>query len=144
MFDTRKAENDDYEFLFELKKLAEYEPIKAVFGWDENVQRKIHRDEWADDKPTIIQLDGIRIGSYLVQNHSDHLYFGRFFLLPQCQGMGIGSQVLKSIIQLAREKSLPIKLCYLQGNRVGQLYKRFGFEVIEQDEEFVYMLKPRL
>ncbi|MGS6585238.1 GNAT family N-acetyltransferase, partial [Vibrio antiquarius] len=27
MYETRKAENSDYEFLFELKKSAEFEPI---------------------------------------------------------------------------------------------------------------------
>ncbi|ALM66651.1 Acetyltransferase, GNAT family [Vibrio parahaemolyticus] len=79
-----------------------------------------------------------------MQAHPEHLYFGRFFLLPSCQGKGIGSQVLKTVIQLANEKSLPIQLCYLQGNRVGQLYKKFGFEVTRQDEQFVHMLKPRL
>ncbi len=144
MYETRKAENSDYEFLFELKKSAEFEPIKAVFGWDENVQRDIHRDEWNEGKPTIIEVDGFAVGSYLVQFHSEYLYFGRFFLLPQYQGKGIGSQVLKDVIEIASQKSLTIKLCYLQGNRVGQLYKRFGFEVSGQDEQFVHMIKPRL
>ncbi|HBK3331618.1 TPA: GNAT family N-acetyltransferase, partial [Vibrio parahaemolyticus] len=74
----------------------------------------------------------------------EYLYFGRFFLLAQYQGKGIGSQVLKDVIEIAAQKSLPIKLCYLQGNRVGQLYKRLGFEVTGQDEQFVHMLKPRL
>ncbi|EJC6798638.1 GNAT family N-acetyltransferase [Vibrio parahaemolyticus] len=144
MFEVREAIDEDYEFLFELKKAAEYEPVKAVFGWDENVQKEIHRNEWNEAKPTIIEIEGAPVGSYLVQNHPDHLYFGRFFLLPACQGKGIGSQVLKTVIQLANEKSLSIQLCYLQGNRVGQLYKRFGFEVTKQDEQFVHMLKPRL
>ncbi|MCS0307812.1 GNAT family N-acetyltransferase [Vibrio diabolicus] len=144
MYETRKAKSSDYEFLFELKKSAEFEPIKAVFGWDENVQREIHRNEWEEEKPTIIEVDGVAVGSYLVQLHSEHLYFGRFFLLPKYQGKGIGSQIVKTVIALANRKSLPIKLCYLQGNRVGQLYKRLGFEVIGQDEQFVHMLKPRL
>ncbi|MCR9473026.1 GNAT family N-acetyltransferase [Vibrio diabolicus] len=144
MYETRKAENSDYEFLFELKKSAEFEPIKAVFGWDENVQREIHRSEWNEEQPTIIEVDGLAVGSYLVQYHTESLYFGRFFLLPQYQGKGIGSQVLKDVIEIAAQKSLPIKLCYLQGNRVGQLYKRLGFEVTGQDEQFVHMLKPRL
>ncbi len=144
VFEVREAIDEDYEFLFELKKTAEYEPIKAVFGWDENVQKEIHRNEWNEAKPTIIEIDGDPVGSYLVQAHPEHLYFGRFFLLPHCQGKGIGSQVLKTVIQLANEKSLPIQLCYLQGNRVGQLYKRLGFEVTRQDEQFVHMLKPRL
>lgn len=141
MYKTRKAEDSDYEFLFELKKSAEHEPIKAVFGWDETVQREIHRNEWDEEKPVIIEVDGVSVGSYLVQEHSDHLYFGRFFLLPDYQGRGIGSQVLKAAITFADEKSLPIKLCYLQGNRVGQLYKRMGFKVVKQDEQFVYMLR---
>ncbi|HHK8526379.1 TPA: GNAT family N-acetyltransferase [Vibrio parahaemolyticus] len=144
MFEVREAIDEDYEFLFELKKAAEYEPVKAVFGWEENVQKEIHRNEWNEAKPTIIEMEGAPVGSYLVQAHSEHLYFGRFFLLPACQGKGIGSQVLKTVIQLANEKSLPIQLCYLQGNRVGQLYERFGFEVTSQDEQFVHMLKPRL
>ncbi len=37
MFTTRQAKNTDYNFLFELKKAAEYEPIKAIFGWDETI-----------------------------------------------------------------------------------------------------------
>ncbi|NOH98877.1 GNAT family N-acetyltransferase [Vibrio sp. 99-70-13A1] len=144
MYEIRKADNSDYEFLFKLKKSAEYEPIKAVFGWDENVQREIHSNEWEEEKPTIIEVDGVAVGSYLVQAHSEYLYFGRFFLLPEYQDKGIGSQVLKTVIELADLKSLPIKLCYLQGNRVGQLYKRLGFSVVGQDEQFVHMLKPRL
>ncbi len=40
MFEVREAIDEDYEFLFELKKAAEYEPVKAVFGWDENVQKQ--------------------------------------------------------------------------------------------------------
>ncbi|EGQ9886432.1 TPA: GNAT family N-acetyltransferase [Vibrio parahaemolyticus] len=144
MFEVREAIDEDYEFLFELKKAAEYEPVKAVFGWEENVQQEIHRNEWNEAKPTIIEIEGAPVGSCLVQAHPEHLYFGRFFLLPACQGKGIGSQVLKTVIQLANEKSLPIQLCYLQGNRVGQLYERFGFEVASQDEQFVHMLKPRL
>ncbi|EGQ7814867.1 GNAT family N-acetyltransferase [Vibrio parahaemolyticus] len=144
MFEVREAIDEDYEFLFELKKAAEYEPVKAVFGWEENVQKEIHRNEWNEAKPTIIEMEGAPVGSYLVRAHPEHLYFGRFFLLPACQGKGIGSQVLKTVIQLANEKSLPIQLCYLQGNRVGQLYERFGFEVTSQDEQFVHMLKPSL
>ncbi|EJE8540648.1 N-acetyltransferase, partial [Vibrio vulnificus] len=34
-YKEREATVDDYEFLFELKKLAEFDAIKSVFGWDE-------------------------------------------------------------------------------------------------------------
>ncbi|HGS4888084.1 TPA: GNAT family N-acetyltransferase [Vibrio parahaemolyticus] len=144
MFVTREAENDDFDFLYQLKKAAEFEAVRAVFGWDEKVQKEIHHREWNEAKPTIIEIEGCRVGSFLVQEHSEYLYFGRFFLLPSFQGKGFGSAVLANVIALASEKGLPIKLCYLQGNRVGQLYSRFGFVVTDQDSQFVNMVKPRL
>ncbi|MYM58678.1 GNAT family N-acetyltransferase [Vibrio sp. OCN044] len=141
MYQTRKANDNDYRFLFELKKSAEYEAVKAVFGWDESVQKEIHRNEWEEERPTIIEVEGVPVGSYLLQLCSDYYYFGRFFLLPEYQSKGIGSQVLESITALSGQKSLPIKLCYLKGNRVGELYERFGFVVTEESEDFVYMFK---
>jgi len=144
VFTTRLADSKDYEFLFELKKVAEYEPIKAIFGWNETVQRELHHSEWLEAKPMIIEIGGVPVGSFLVQARENHVYFGRFFLLPECQGKGVGSQVLKRVIATAHERAMPIKLCYLQGNRVGELYVRFGFEVTSQDSQFVYMVKPYL
>lgn len=141
MFTSRMAQADDFEFLFELKKAAEYLPIKAVFGWDETIQREIHQQEWDEVKPTIIEVNHQRVGSYLVQYHEDHIYFGRFFLLPEMQGKGIGSAILKHVIEEAKQLELPTKLVYLQGNRVGELYARMGFEITSQDHQFVRMTK---
>ncbi|MEX0334850.1 GNAT family N-acetyltransferase [Vibrio tubiashii] len=139
MYSTRPAQLSDYEFLFELKKTAEFEPIKAVFGWDESVQRDIHQAEWSQAKPTIIEVDGQSVGSYLVQKHDTYWYFGRFFLLPEAQGNGIGTKILRLILDQADKANMPVQLCYLQGNRVGQLYQRLGFTVTSEDAQFVYM-----
>lgn len=57
-YSIRPAQSSDYEFLFDLKKAAEFEPIKAVFGWDEQVQRDIHAEEWAEERPEIIEHQG--------------------------------------------------------------------------------------
>lgn len=139
MYSTRPAQQSDYEFLFELKKAAELEPIKAVFGWDESVQRDIHQAEWSQAKPTVIEVDGKAVGSYLVQKYDTYWYFGRFFLLPEAQGRGVGTQILRLILDQADKANMPVQLCYLQGNRVGQLYQRLGFTVTSEDAQFVYM-----
>ncbi|MCG9577083.1 GNAT family N-acetyltransferase [Vibrio tubiashii] len=139
MYSTRPAQLSDYEFLFELKKAAEFEPIKAVFGWDESMQRDIHHSEWSQAKPTIIEVDGRSVGSYLVQKHDTHWDFGRFFLLPEAQGKGVGTKILRLILDQADNANMPVQLCYLQGNRVGQLYRRLGFTVISEDAQFVHM-----
>ena len=143
-FSTRSAKDSDFEFLFELKKAAEFEPIKAVFGWDDKIQREMHQDEWDEEKPTIIEMSGEAIGSYLLQNKGDHFYFCRFFLLPSFHGKGIGSQVLSQCLKFADSENKPVKLCYLQGNRVGGLYRKFGFQVTSEDAQFVHMNRVRM
>ena len=138
-YSTRPAQSSDYEFLFELKKAAEFEPIKAVFGWDEQVQRDIHAEEWAEERPKIIEYQGKAIGSVLLQNKGSHFYFCQFFLLPEYHGKGVGSKVITDCLAHADKLSKPVELYYLQGNRVGELYLRFGFKITSQNDQFVYM-----
>lgn len=148
---TRTAGEDDYEFLFQLKKAAEFGPISAVFGWDEALQREFHHDEWSAAKPEVICVNGQRAGSYLVEERNirdkltnesyPELYFCRFFLLPEFQGKGIGSAILARCVAQADRRRNLMRLCYLQGNRVGELYQRFGFEIENQDTQFVYMVR---
>lgn len=135
----RLATIEDYEFLLEVKKQAEGEVVEAVFGWDDDVQRRIHQEEWEDAIPQVIELDGERIGSFLLQKYDDHYYFRRFFVLPECQGKGIGSSILHACLDKADSEGFPVKLSYLQGNRVSALYQRFGFKYVNEDEHFVYM-----
>lgn len=100
-FDFRPATPGDFGFLFSLKKNAEYEAIKAVFGWDEEVQQRIHHEEWQEDQPTIVTVGGQPAGSFLLQDKGEHLYFCRFFLLARYHGKGMGSKILQYCIELA-------------------------------------------
>jgi len=138
-FSTRAAQEGDVEFLFELKKQAEFGAINAIFGWNEQLQRNMHQDEWAEERPTIIEASGDAVGSFLLQKKEEHFYFCRFFLLPAYQGRGIGSEILSHCLKIADSEGRAIKLCYLQGNRVGGLYRTFGFKVTSEDAQFVFM-----
>ena len=140
-FNTRNATDADFDFLFELKKASHYEQVEAVFGWDDAVQYEIHQSEWQEVRPQIIEMDNTAIGSYLVEQREDHLYFGRFHLMPEYQGKGLGSRLLTSVLEMADDAQLPVKLVHLQLNRAGGLYQRFGFTVESEDEHFVYMVR---
>jgi len=80
----------------------------------------------------------------LFQNKGDHFYFCRFFLLPNFHGKGIGSQVLSQCLEFADNENKPVKLCYLQGNRVGGLYRKFGFQVTSENTQFIHMNRVRM
>ncbi|OLQ88468.1 GNAT family N-acetyltransferase [Vibrio panuliri] len=139
---TRAAIESDYEFLFELKKTTEKQAIANVFGWDESIQWQIHKQEWEQAKPLIIQIDGEDVGSVLIEQRDSEIYLGRFFILPHIQGRGLGSTIIQDVIKMSQKAQLPISLLYLQGNRVGQLYRRHGFVVTSETDQFVYMQRP--
>jgi hypothetical protein len=71
----RLATEQDYDFAFNLKKSAEYEPITAIFGWDEVVQNQMHAQEWVDGKPMLICVDGLAVGSYKIEINTDPFTF---------------------------------------------------------------------
>ncbi|WP_336510292.1 GNAT family N-acetyltransferase [Photobacterium arenosum] len=141
-------------FVFKLKKAAEREAVTQIFGWDETLQYQLHLSEWQDCKPLVILMDGTPIGSVLLEMitpecHSNteqdsrdlpQSYFSRFFLLPQWQGRGIGSAVLRAVIAWSDKAHRPCCLTYLQGNPVSGLYRRFGFDKITEDSQFVTMV----
>ncbi|KFI11135.1 GNAT family N-acetyltransferase [Vibrio coralliilyticus] len=143
-FDFRPATPGDFDFLFSLKKNAEYDAIKAVFGWDEEMQQRLHLEEWQEDQPTIVTVDGKPAGSFLLQDKGQHFYFCRFFLLACYHGQGMGSKILQHCIELADAQRKSIQLCYLQGSRVGGLYQRFGFKITSEDNDFIYMKRDPL
>lgn len=144
MYVTRPATSEDYEFLFELKKAAEYDLIHHVFGWNESTQRDMHNEEWEEAKPNIIEIDSKAVGSFLLQDKGNVLYLCRFFLLPEFHGSGIGSKVLSECLSWADKQKKNVTLCHLQGSKVARLYERFGFTIEDSDQQFVYMKRVQV
>ena len=134
------ARDNNYEWVFELKKATEKDYIRAIFGWDEEVQREFHKRAWLQEKPTIISLGNAKIGTYLLQERGYGYYFARFLILPEHQGRGIGSRVLSAVTKELDREHTACRLGYLQSNpRVSELHKRFGFVIHKEDSAFVYV-----
>ncbi len=99
------------------------EPIKAVFGWDEQVQLEIYTPKSGKKKglPEIIELRGKshwQCVAASITSKWKHFYFCRFFLPPEYHGKGIGSQVLTDCLTQPSKLNKPVELCYLQGKSV--------------------------
>ena len=75
-----------------------------------------------------------------------NLHIGRFFINPQKQGQGLGSQALRKFVSLAFENgdidtvSLNV---YETNQRAKHLYQKEGFEVVQMVEEPIrkYVMK---
>jgi GNAT superfamily N-acetyltransferase len=124
------------EFSYQVKKAAEGPYIKEIFGWDEQVQIRFHAEDWEQIKPDIIVYDKKPIGTIYTHEDGTCLEIGRFFILPEYENKGIGSFLLKDILEKADRRSLLARLKYLRNNPAHTLYERFGFKVTSFDKIF--------
>ena len=75
-----------------------------------------------------------------------NLHIGRFFINPQKQGQGLGSQALRKFVSLAFENEDidTISLNVYEANqRAKHLYQKEGFEIVQMVEEPIrkYVMK---
>jgi GNAT superfamily N-acetyltransferase len=134
-----RADETHKEFCYQVKKAAEGEYITLMFGWDENVQRDFHAKDWQRRKPDIITYDGRPIGTIATSDGEDCVEIGQFFILPDYQNKGIGTHLLKNILDGADESGKDVTLRFLKNNPVKSLYIRNGFRVVHTDEILYYM-----
>ena len=72
-----------------------------------------------------------------IRQEDRNLHIGRFFINPQKQGQGLGSQTFKDFIQLMFENSDidSISLNVFETNQRAQnLYQKEGFEIVQMVE----------
>jgi GNAT superfamily N-acetyltransferase len=122
------------EFSYQVKKAAEGEYIISMFGWDEDVQRGFHAEAWQQRKPDIITYDGKLIGTIATIESEDCIEIGQFFILPEYQNKGIGTYLLKDILDRADQLAKNVALKFLKNNPVKSLYVRHGFRLVHTSE----------
>lgn len=137
----RTAVPEDYEFSFEAKRQALGPHIAVRWGWNEDIQDALHRKRWSERPWSIIQIEGQAIGTLSVEEKEDHIRFGEFYLLPENQGRGIGSRVLRLVLDRADTLRLPVRLEYLKWNPVASLYLRNGFEVVSKNDIHFFLTR---
>ena len=81
-----------------------------------------------------------------IRLEDSNLHIGRFFINPQKQGQGLGSQALRKFVSLSFENgdidSVSLNV-YEANQRAMNLYQKEGFEIVQIDEEPVrkYIMK---
>jgi len=132
------------EFSYQVKKEAEGDYITEIWGWDEKIQRDFHTDDWNKRRPKIITYDGKPIGTICIMEYDEYIDVKQFFIMPEYQNKGIGSYLLKGVLDTADRTSRITKLAFLQINPVASLYKRNNFVTVDVKNHFCFMeRKPR-
>ncbi|MEP4053045.1 MAG: GNAT family N-acetyltransferase [Litorimonas sp.] len=128
----------DREFLFDVYASSrEWEFTHTVWTAEEKekflrgqfkVQDQAYQMTYLGAIRRIIQLDGKDIGRLYVDRQDDHLLIIDFAILSQFRNRGIGSDILKSLINEAYGAKVPVKLHVLRASPALEFYERHGFK----------------
>ena len=130
----RPSSPADLEWAFELHRAALREYVEPIWGWDEELQRRLFTDGYDANSGQVIQADGQDVGVLVVEDRAEELYVRRIELLPASQGMGLGTSILSLLLRRAHASGRPISLHVLKSNtRAAQLYERVGLRVVSSD-----------
>ena len=138
---TRPATEEDRRFAFEVKRAALGRYVEQVWGWDEEVQQDFHDRHWQLRHPDIIVLDGHDAGTVQFVRREDHYHLGEFYLLPEHQGKGVGSALLRMMLARADADGVPATLEVIKINPARSLYERHGFRVCGETATHYRMMR---
>ena len=130
---------ESFEFSFMAKRQALGPYVASRWGWDDAQQRVTHAKYWATRPFFRIERDGVAVGTISIGERPDHVLLAEFYVLPEFQRQGIGTEVLRRVLSDAREKSMPVRLQFLKWNPVGSLYTREGFTITGESETHYQM-----
>ena len=141
-YSLRSVTEDDYDFIYQVKKDAYKKYVEQCFGsWDEEQQKEYFRKfiETYKEGAFIISFDGKEIGFYNGCATENTYEIGNVCIVPEYQNRGIGTAVLKDV--LAENAGKKITLQYFKQNPVGRLYERLGFRLLGETQFHYQMIK---
>ncbi len=135
----REAREEDLEFLFLLLKAALGPYVEQTYGpWRDEEQRPRFFAATDPAAHEIVELDGRPVGCLAVRRLPEEVKLQRVFLLPAYQNRGIGTQLVRGVLDEARSAGLPVRLRVFRVNPARHLYERLGFVVAgETDTHFL-------
>jgi GNAT superfamily N-acetyltransferase len=129
MYTLRQATEADYDFLYNLFRATMKDYVAQTWGWDETIQPGMFRDRFNPAHSQIIVVDGRDVGVISMVRRGDTLLLGNIQILPEEQGHGLGTAIIKTIVEQASREGIPVNLQVLKVNPARHLYERLGFVV---------------
>ena len=97
------------------------------------------RQRWDVGQVRIITLDGTDIGWLQSFVQDNALFVGQLFVDGALRRRGIGTEVVKGLIEEAARAGQALTLGVVKTNPALRLYERLGFRTTHEDERKLYM-----
>jgi predicted GNAT family N-acyltransferase len=141
--ELRPATEQDLDFIFRLQKATMYDYVDQLWGWDDAEQQAYLLERFDPARERVIVLDGTDIGVMAIEERETEVFVSKLYIAPEHQCRGIGSQLLRSLLDRAWARDLPVTLRVMKSNPARRLYERLGFVVTgETDVQFLMRAVP--
>ena len=114
--------------------------IEPIFGWDDTKQAELFDESFTPADCQVIQIDGEDAGVLEVAETDEEIWLTLIEVDPRWQGTGIGTSVVRSLLQRGAELRRPVGLRVLRTNTGAlALYERLGFVSFRETAERIYL-----
>jgi GNAT superfamily N-acetyltransferase len=136
----RPAQITDAALFYDVTAQTMRDHIIATWGaWDEGRVRQEALEHASSPNAQVVLVGPSAVGVLTVEHHSDHVQLEQLYLLPQYQRLGIGTHLVKCILNLAQAAGVPLRLRVLAVNPARRFYEQLGFVAKEVTRERVHM-----
>jgi len=113
--------------------------IQTWGEWNEGWQTSRFLEHFCAKDTQILTVDGREVGVLRLERGSNEWFLGVIEILPQWQGRGIGTCVIRSVLAEAAGRRKPVALQVLKVNPARRLYERLGFRKVGETATHVKM-----
>lgn len=130
-YDLRPATSSDKARIFESYRITVGPYIAKAWGWDESFQQENFWKYHPLPQFQVIQIANHFGGALHVEDGESDLFVRMIFLLPEFQGLAIGSRLLTDLHGAAQAKGKGLSSKVIRCNPAKRLYDRLGFVVCD-------------
>lgn len=132
--------DSDEADLFEIHRAVFRSHIEQIWGWNEDWQRNNFATERASSTTSVIRIDARIVGYLQCRDEGNRIYVRNIALLPEFQGQGIGTALVKELQAMAAARDVPLELGVFRTNAPARrFYERLGFERTRDTETHTEM-----
>jgi ribosomal protein S18 acetylase RimI-like enzyme len=136
----REATPEDGDFIYQLVEKTMRGYVEKLWGsFSEDYNRKHVAEAISSHSYSVVALGGADIGALAVERYDTHIQLTQLYILPSHQNRGIGTYLVRQLIEEAKHSDKPLRLRVLSVNPARRLYQREGFRVTSETPERYFM-----
>ncbi len=138
-YTIRLAGKIDFELSYDIKRTALQKYIELTRGWDNKWQFEYHRKDFDPTILHFIEANNNIIGMYELIEKKTVVTISELFIIDGYQSRGIGSDIIKKLIDTHSQKKIKIHLLK-SNNRVNEFYERLGFDMFCETKNQLHLV----